>query len=150
MLYAICCIISCRYVPVYLIALLFKIPYSFFFFFFFLLLSHVSAFILSQPLLRHFRMQTFTDPCVCPSRCSHRRVFPPLLSSGPEVHQRGRWAQPQQGGARDVPGPAAGTTLCIYYPNRLVMWKESVFNLDLLVYYLYDHFYLDKNGCFDS
>lgn len=35
MLYAICCIISCRYVPVYLIALLFKIPYSLLFLFFF-------------------------------------------------------------------------------------------------------------------
>lgn len=59
-----------------------------------------------------------------PSRRSHRGVFPPLLSSGPEVHQRRRRAQPQQGGARDVPRPAAGISN-IYYLNRLkTMWRN--------------------------
>lgn len=42
------------------------------------------------------------------SRRSCRGVVPPLLSGWSEVHQRCRWAEPQQGRARDLPRPAAG------------------------------------------
>lgn len=91
-------------------------------------LSHVFFLLsISSPCCYYWMISGFGRWLIVllvPSRRSHRGVLPSLLSSGPQVHQRRWWAEPQQGGAWDVPRPAAGMSLNSCFAHDLYIFLK--------------------------
>ena len=113
-LYAICCIISCRYIPVYLIALLFRIPYLFF-----LILSHISAFILSQPLL----FKSFQDANIHWSMCLSFKV-PPSSCLSPTFIKRTQSTSTQLMGSAPTRRSTRRTWTCSRYDIMYLLSQQ--------------------------